>query len=84
MEAGLGNDDVEDPVIRMDYSDDGSRTFSSEISKSMGKMGEYKTRLRWKRMGRIPLSRVLRWKTTEPVPIRAFGLFANAEATERG
>lgn len=84
METGLGNDDVEEPVMRMDYSDDGSRTFRSELKRSLGKKGEYKTRLRWKRLGSIPLSRVMRWKTTDPVPINIYSLFANAEVTERG
>lgn len=84
METGLANDDDADPQIRMDYSDNGSRTFSNEISLSLGDVGEYRHRLRWKRLGKIPLSRVVRWKTTAPVPINIYGLFANAEAVERG
>ncbi len=81
MKTGLGNDDIEDPQIRFDYSDDGSRTFSNEISITMGKIGEYKTKVKWKRMGAFPLSRVLRWKTTAPVPIDIYGLFADARVT---
>lgn len=84
METGLGNADVADPQLRFDYSDNGSRTFNSEISKSMGKVGEYDKRMRWTRLGRIPLTRVLRWKTTEPVPVNVFGLFGNAEVTSSG
>lgn len=84
MQTGLGNIDVADPQIRMDYSDNDSNTFNSEISVSMGKVGEYKKRVRWTRLGRIPLTRVLRWKTTAPVPINVFGLFGNAEVTSSG
>lgn len=84
METGLGNADVADPQLRFDYSDNGSRTFSHEISRSMGKVGEYNTRMRWSRLGSIPLARVLRWKTAAPVPINVFGLFANAEVTNSG
>ena len=84
MGTGLGNDDVEDPQIRMDYSDDGGRTFNSEISRSLGKVGEFFERLRWTRLGRFPVSRMFRWKCTEPVPINVYGLFANAEGTESG
>jgi hypothetical protein len=84
METGLGNDDVEDPQIRFDYSDNGSRTFNNEISVSLGKIGEYNTEIKWKRLGSFPNSRVLRWKTTAPVPINVYGLFGNAEATSRG
>jgi hypothetical protein len=81
MQTGLGTAEVPDPQIRMDYSDNMARSFNSELSKSMGKVGEYKIRVRWTRLGRIPLTRVLRWKTTEPVPINIFGLFGDAEVT---
>jgi hypothetical protein len=81
MQTGLGTTEVPDPQIRMDYSDNGSNSFNSEISKSMGKVGEYERRVRWSRLGRIPLTRVLRWKTTEPVPVNVFGLFGDAEVT---
>lgn len=84
MQTGLGNADVTDPQIRMDYSDDGGRTFNSEVSLSLGKVGEYKTRARWKRLGRIPNTRVLRWKVTDPVQINVYGLFANAEVETLG
>ena len=84
MQTGLGNAEVISPQIRMDYSDDGSRTFTSEISRSLGGIGEYKTRVRWKRLGRIANTRVLRWKVTDPVPINVYGLFANAEAETLG
>jgi len=84
MRTGLGNAADPDPQIRMDYSDDGSRTFNNEISKSLGKVGEFKQRVRWPRLGRFPLSRVLRWKCTAPVPIDVYGLFANAKGTKSG
>lgn len=84
MRVGVGNADVENPVIRMDYSDDGSNTFKNEIPKSMGKVGEYKKRVKWKRLGRIPNTRTMRWKTTEPVPVDIYGLFANGEVTANG
>ena len=84
METGLGNSDVTDPQIRMDYSDNGSRTFNSEISRSLGKVGEYNTVIKWKRLGRFSTSRVLRWKVTEPVPINVYGLFGNVETTSSG
>lgn len=84
METGVGNAEVADPQIRMDYSDDGSKTFSSEISKSMGKVGEYNTRVRWSRLGRIPKSRMFRFKTTEAVNVNIYGLYANAEIVNSG
>lgn len=84
MRTGVGDATTPNPQIRHDYSDDGSQTYGSEISKSMGKKGEYKTRVRWSRLGRIPNARVLRWKTTEPVLVEIYALYANAEGTNSG
>jgi len=84
METGVGNADDNDPQIRMDYSDNGSKIFTPEISKTMGAIGAYKTRVKWKRLGAIPLTRVLRWKTTAPNKINVFSLFANAKGGRSG
>ena len=84
MRTGEGNAATPDPQIRMDYSDNGSRSFRSEVSKSMGKVGEYKKRVRWSRLGSIPNTRVLRWKSTAQVPFDIYGLFGNAEVTPSG
>jgi len=51
METGIGNADVTDPQIMLRWSDDNGKTWSSEKWKSLGKTGEYKTRVRWKRLG---------------------------------
>jgi hypothetical protein len=47
-ETGVGNSDVEDPQIIMQYSRDGGRQWSNEMSRSMGKVGEYLTRAVWR------------------------------------
>lgn len=83
MQAGVGDATTPDPQIRMDYSDDGVN-FVSEVSRPMGKIGEFKTRQRWSRLGRIPNNRVLRFKMTEPVKYNVFALYANAEVTSSG
>jgi hypothetical protein len=69
MESGVGLTigQGSDPQIRMDYSDDGGRTFSSEFWRSYGKIGEYNSVPTWRRQGRIPKHRILRFKTSEPV-----------------
>lgn len=84
MQVGVGDATTPDPQIRMDYSDDEGRTFVNEVSKSMGKIGEYKTRVRWSRLGRIPKNRMLRFKMTDPVEYNVYSLFANAEVTSSG
>lgn len=84
MQTGVGDSTTPDPQIRMDYSDDEGRTFVNEISKPMGKVGEFKTRVRWTRLGRIPDNRMLRFKMTDPVEYNIYSLFANAEVTDSG
>lgn len=54
IESGVGSTSgaASDPQIWMDYSDDGGRTFSTRKPfRSMGKIGEYRQRLRWNRLG---------------------------------
>jgi hypothetical protein len=84
MQTGLGSAELPDPQIRMDYSDDGGRIFSNEIFASMGKVGEYNIKVSWDRLGAFPRTRSLRFKTTAPVPINIYGLFASAELVTNG
>lgn len=69
-----------DPVVRMDFSDDGARTFSSEFSRSIGKIGEYTKRTVWNRQGRLPVSRVIRLTVTDPVKANLLRLASTPEA----
>lgn len=52
MEVGVGlvAGQGSNPQIMMRYSDDGY-TWSSELIKDIGKIGEYKTRVKWNRLG---------------------------------
>ena len=69
METGVGltTGQGSDPQIRMSFSDDGGRTFSAEQTRSFGKVGEYKKRAIWRRNGRVPSNRVLRFTMSDPV-----------------
>lgn len=55
METGIGlsDGDTQDvsPEIIMQYSDDGGKTWSNELWRSVGKLGEYKSRVAWHRLG---------------------------------
>ena len=84
VQVGEGNSESPSPQIRMDYSDNGGRSYSSEISRSLGKVGEYQINVRWSRLGRISNSRLFRWKVTDPVRFNVYALFANAEITNSG
>jgi hypothetical protein len=39
------------PIMEMRYSNDGGKTWSAWLARSMGKDGEYLTRMRWQRLG---------------------------------
>lgn len=47
-ETGVGTADDPDPQIILTYSRDGGRTFSNEIARPLGRVGEYLTRCIWR------------------------------------
>ncbi len=65
--TGLTTGQGSDPIVRMDYSDDGGRTFSPEFSRSIGAIGDYGHETVWNRQGRFPNSRTIRFTVTDPV-----------------
>lgn len=48
IESGVGNSDDPNPEMILSYSRDGGRTFSNQVSRPMGAMGEYLTRCIWR------------------------------------
>lgn len=76
-EMGVGLDASpgvgEDPSVYLRWSDDGGRTWGNDHDRSIGRLGAYRNRAIWRRMGRSR-SRYYRLWTTEPVRIawRAF------------
>lgn len=66
---GLSTGQGSDPKIMLQYSDDGGRTWSGELWRSVGKMGEYKTRVKWNKLG-SSRDRVYRIEYTEPTFIQ--------------
>jgi len=81
MEAGVGltTGQGSEPIVRMDFSDDGGRTFSNEFSRTYGKIGRFDQRTIWRRQGRIPVSRVIRFTGSDPVKRNILRLESNAE-----
>ena len=67
MESGVGTIAGLDPQIGMEFSDDNARTFSTRYMRSYGKIGQYEKIPSWRRQGRVPRARVLRFTTTEPI-----------------
>lgn len=74
MEAGVGlaSGQGSDPQVMLDWSDDGGHTWSDESWTSAGGqtggIGEYSTRVIWRRLGRFR-DRVFRFKITDPVKV---------------
>jgi hypothetical protein len=72
FETGVGNTVApgNEPVALLQWSDNGGKTWSNNHSASLGKVGEYQLRVRWRRLGtprRYGLSRVFRVTVTDPV-----------------
>lgn len=62
---GLATGQGSDPVISLEYSDDGGRTWSNKLFRATGAIGNYKTRVRWSRLG-SSRARVFRVRYSEP------------------
>lgn len=79
IESGVGNADEEEPMIRMEISRDGGKTWSNERPRKMGRVGEYNRRAVWRRNGRTERFDVYRFTTTAPVKFAALQLTAQIE-----
>jgi hypothetical protein len=68
MESGVGlsSGQGSDPQAMLRWSDDGGRTWSSEHWRSMGRLGEYRTRAIWRRLGQSR-DRVFELSISDPV-----------------
>lgn len=63
-----GTDHNSDPQAWLSWSNDGGKTWSAEYSASMGKQGEYRKRLVWRRLG-SPRNRVFRLRISDAVKV---------------
>lgn len=77
--VGLTTGNGSDPQVRMDRSDDGGRTFNSETSRTIGKIGKFGQRSIWRRQGRLPVSRIVRLTITDEVKANLIRLAATPE-----
>lgn len=66
MEAGSGNDDVENPVVSLAISENG-KTFNYERVRAIGKKGEYGRRIFWRKNGVFKPFVVFRFRLSDPV-----------------
>lgn len=68
METGVGliSGQGQDPKIMLSFSDDGGKTFGTEIWGSIGKSGEFQKKVEWFGLGSFR-DRIIRVKLTDPV-----------------
>lgn len=66
-EPGVGNAASADPMLMLDWSDDGGLTFENEIMSSMGQVGERTLRQTYNRLGK---SRGRVWKVSITDPVK--------------
>lgn len=79
MEAGVGTDADDDPQVSLRWSDDGGHTWSNPLTASLGKIGEYKRRASFNRLG-MARDRVFEVSTSAPVKIALQGAFVQMKA----
>lgn len=81
MQTGVGLDTGQgsDPQAMLQWSDDGGYTFGTEFWKSFGRIGERRTRVRWRRLGKSR-DRVFKLTITDPVRVAIIG--ASVEFTK--
>ena len=77
--TGLETGDGSDPQAMLDWSDDGGHTWSNEHWAGIGKIGEYKNRAVWRRLGSSRL-RNYRLTITDPVKVVIIGAQLDAGA----
>lgn len=68
METGVGTATGQglDPVVSLQVSDDGGKTFSTEMWEKVGTMGAFQTGVRWTQLGSFH-ERILRVRASDPV-----------------
>ena len=76
--VGLSSGQGSDPQVVMQFSNDWGNTWSDESWTSaggqVGGIGEYSTRVIWRRLGRAR-NRVFKIAITDPVPVNIVGAF---------
>lgn len=83
FESGVGDLVTVDPQIRMSTSEDG-RSFSDELSVSLGKVGEYNKRCIWTKLGRFPRMAVFKFVMSDKVKPVFIKLEARVRSSVRG
>jgi hypothetical protein len=79
--VGLTSGQGSDPLVMLDWSDDGGHNWSNERMASAGKIGEYDHRVIFTRLGSFR-SRSVRVRITDPIQVAILGAYATLEGRE--
>jgi hypothetical protein len=84
MEAGITTvvlNGGDGPFVYLRWSDDGGHTWSKAQPRSAGATGQYKTRIRWNRLGRARI-RTYEISCSEPIPVRFVDAYVNGTGSQ--
>lgn len=79
--SGLTTGQGSDPILMMQFSDDSGFTWSSELTGSIGKLGQYQYRVEWFQLGSF-YNRIFRFKVSDPVNVSLFEAVADMEMAQ--
>jgi len=81
METGVGlvSGQGDEPEVMLRFSDDGGRTFGTEMRGTVGQLGQFLWKVEWFALGRFD-SRILAISTSDPVHICIYSAVAEVEA----
>ena len=66
FKVGVGNSNTPDPQIMLEYSNDGGKTWSNQLFKSVGNQGSFSSRVIFRQLG-LARDRVFKLTLTDPV-----------------
>src|SRR5262249_2874243 len=78
---GLQSGQGSDPIGMWRSSNDGGRTWGNERRGQSGRVGQYRTRVRFWRMG-LPRDRVDECSVSDPIPWRVLSVFLNNDTAQ--
>jgi hypothetical protein len=78
VDNGTNPSSAVNPRIVLEMSDDGGFTWSNPIYATVGRIGQYRVRARWQRLG-SSRDRVFRVTITEPVKCQMLSAYLDVE-----
>ena len=79
--VGLTTGQGSDPQAMLRFSIDGGKTWSNELWRGIGKVGEFENRSVWRQLG-VGFQFNFELKVTDPVPVTVIGAYANIQVLD--